>query len=503
MQLDVRSFIQSKIISKATGDEGSGGLQVDSLQITNNPKKTTYYVGEKLDLEGVVVEATVGSLSGEVTKDCTFIPADGSIITAETGSITVKYGNLTANIELSLRRPTELNITSTPNKTTYLVGDAVDLTGITVEATYELIKSAADVTEFCTFSPANGATLTSNITEITASFLGFSDTTPITVNEMTSISVTTQPTKTVYEPGQVLDFSGIVITGTDGTLTKDVTSGCLFNPADRTVVAGSDGTYSVTVTYGNLTTSFDYTVSNIPATLQDCSWSKIQEFIKAGTLLTHYSLGATKTLSYGGNTYTMVLARVNDGSSKAEYYPNKTADFISKEVTPPVKFHNGSPWPNTWSASNMRTWLNSTVYDALPTELKNVIVAKKKTTKNTSTGTMSDTTTDKIWMPTVYELVGSTRVLPTGNTNIQFFGDESSYNIQYTSVFNDTNARLRNKVGTSTKSKYWSMSGYGTNSPSMRPYVNTSSNSTYPTGVYPGQGVDNTETGTLICFRIG
>ena len=70
-------------------------------------------------------------------------------------------------------------------------------------------------------------------------------------------------------------------------------------------------------------------------------------------------------------------------------------------------------------------------------------------------------------------------------------------------MFNNTNDRLRNKVGTSTKSKYWSMSGYGRSAPGLRAATMTSSDSTYPTGVKPGINVTSTDVGTLICFRIG
>jgi len=503
MKIDVSSFVQSKVIAKAIGEEGGGGVKVDSLTIDTMPKKTSYYIGEKLDLDGLVVVAEIGSLTGDVTKDCSFTPAEGSTITSDLSTVKVKYGNLTTEIELSLRLPTSLSVSTAPTKTSYLVGDTLDLTGIQVDATYTELRGVADVTEYCTFTPANGSTLdSSSIDSVIASFCGLTATTPISVYNIESIAVTTQPTKTTYEPGQTFNYSGLVVTGyaNSGAITKNVTSDCTFNPANGSTVSGTDGTYQTTVSYNGLTTTFNYIISSIPATLQDCTWTQIQKFIKDGALLTHYSLGATKTLSYDGNTYTMVLARVNDGSSKAEYYPNKTADFISKEVTPPRKYHDNTSWPNNWSASSMCSWLNNTVYSALPAELKNVIVTKKKTTKSTQSGNMDCVSNNKMWLPTVYEMVGTTQVA-NGNTNTQFFGDESSYNIHYTSVFNDTNARLRNKVGTSTKSRYWSMSGYS--SASMRPCMNTSSTTTYPTGMQPNATVDTTDIGALICFRIG
>lgn len=72
---------------------GSGGIQVDSLTITTMPTKTTYSVGDSLDLTGLVVTASAGSLSGTVTNECTFSPADGSILSEE-GTITINVSYL-------------------------------------------------------------------------------------------------------------------------------------------------------------------------------------------------------------------------------------------------------------------------------------------------------------------------------------------------------------------------------------------------------------------------
>lgn len=61
-------------------------------------------------------------------------------------------------------------VTTQPTKTEYDVGDTLDLTGIVVTASYS-DGTTADVTSSCTFSPANGSTLSTAGTQtVTASY---------------------------------------------------------------------------------------------------------------------------------------------------------------------------------------------------------------------------------------------------------------------------------------------------------------------------------------------
>ena len=63
-----------------------------------------------------------------------------------------------------------------------------------------------------------------------------------------------------------------------------------------------------------------------------------------------------------------------------------------------------------WKDSARRTWSNATCYNALPTELKNMLKQVVKTTDSGGTGGQgtSVTTTDKVFIPTIKELVNST-----------------------------------------------------------------------------------------------
>ena len=85
---------------------------------------------------------------------------------------------------------------------------------------------------------------------------------------VSSIAVTTQPTKTTYEEGETLDLSGVVITATwsDAT-TSNCTASALFSPANGAALASSDTT--VTVTFGGKSTSISLTVNPIVFSTND------------------------------------------------------------------------------------------------------------------------------------------------------------------------------------------------------------------------------------------
>lgn len=148
-----------------------------------------------------------------------------------------------------------LTITTQPTNRNYAQYDSLDLTGLVVTAQFS-DGVTADVTSAITTSPADGAELaTSGTQTITIEYEGATVTTTVTVAAMTAIAVTTSPTKLNYAPNDYLDLTGLVITGTAGTLTRNVTADCTFNPADGTQLT-TEGTITVDVSFHGLTTSF-------------------------------------------------------------------------------------------------------------------------------------------------------------------------------------------------------------------------------------------------------
>ena len=236
----------------------TGGLVVDSLTITSPATKTTYLEGQTIDTTGLAVTAVAGSLSGDVTADCTITPQ--VLTNVGTQTITIAYGGQTTSYTVTVEQIT-LSITSQPTKTAYVQGDALDLTGLVVTATGG--GTTTDVTSQCTFSPADGSTLsTTGSVTVTATLGEKSVTTSVSVYAVTAIAITTPPTKTSYKQNEQLDLTGIVVTATASALTKDVTADCTFSPADGTTLT-TEGTFTLTASYLTFTATTTYKVKNV------------------------------------------------------------------------------------------------------------------------------------------------------------------------------------------------------------------------------------------------
>lgn len=148
---------------------GGGGKTIfpTGIEITSPPTKTTYNAGENIDLTGIVVTATFSDGSTkDITSECTFSPASGTVIYENTAKITANWTwedtiAYTTNTAITVKRVlTGISITTAPAKTTYYKGDSLDLTGMVVTATFS--SGATEVvTSGCSFSPTNGSALSS------------------------------------------------------------------------------------------------------------------------------------------------------------------------------------------------------------------------------------------------------------------------------------------------------------------------------------------------------
>lgn len=167
---------------------GGGGLVLDSLVITTPATTTNFIQGESLDTTGLVVTGTLGNMTGDVTSECTITPQ--VLNTAGTQAITIAYGGLTATYNVTVEAFVSIAITTPPTKTSYKPNEQLDLTGIVV--TGYSANLTRDVTSSCTFSPADGTTLTTEGTfTLTATFDGHTATTSYKVASLTLVSWST------------------------------------------------------------------------------------------------------------------------------------------------------------------------------------------------------------------------------------------------------------------------------------------------------------------------
>ena len=93
---------------------------------------------------------------------------------------------------------------------------------------------------------------------------------------LTSIAVTTPPTKTSYAVGEYLNLAGLVVTGTySNSTTANVTGACTFSPTTSTPLTTAHT--SVTVSHAGVSsTSFSITVSADPAISLNKSSLKVE-----------------------------------------------------------------------------------------------------------------------------------------------------------------------------------------------------------------------------------
>ena len=144
-----------------TGGDGAAAI-VQSLTVTQQPTKTVYMEGEPLNLTGLRVTAVVQPFSGEVTNYVTTTPANEQPVPSGISDILVKYGNAITSVPITVYGIEEIEITTQPTTTEYIVGDTLDLTGIVVTGYANNRTMSTDITDLCTFSPDTLSTSDSN-----------------------------------------------------------------------------------------------------------------------------------------------------------------------------------------------------------------------------------------------------------------------------------------------------------------------------------------------------
>ena len=147
------------------------------------------------------------------------------------------------------------------------------------------------------------------------------------------------------------------------------------------------------------------------------SWDTIQKYIKAGKFSTVASVGQTKSFTINNKTYNAEVVAINDGSGSAgSWYPNKTVDFICKELyETSYQYNSTATNAGGFPSSALRSTLVNTIYPLLPTDLKDVIIAKSHSYNISTSGAMGTDAT-KLWLPTQYEISGATATYAPGET---------------------------------------------------------------------------------------
>lgn len=166
---------------------------LESIEITTEPTKTTYYEGETFDPTGMVVTATYDDGSDATVSGYTY---STSPLTLDDEEIEISYTERgitkTTTQEITvIEAPTltGIEVTTAPTKTEYTEGECFDPTGMVVTASYS-DGSTIDVTADCTFDPDEETELTTDDDTITITYEGETTTQSITVSQEQEESIT-------------------------------------------------------------------------------------------------------------------------------------------------------------------------------------------------------------------------------------------------------------------------------------------------------------------------
>lgn len=154
----VTATLDGESVSEVVEVSGALLYEVDlmitsGIAVTAQPDKTTYFIGEEFDPEGMVVTATFADdTTADVTEDCTFSP---ETMAAGTQSVTITYVRAgvtkTTTVAVAVRTLDHIAVTTPPNKTAYKYGETFQPAGMVVTA-YYTDETSRTVTGY-TYSP--------------------------------------------------------------------------------------------------------------------------------------------------------------------------------------------------------------------------------------------------------------------------------------------------------------------------------------------------------------
>lgn len=300
--------------------------------------------------------------------------------------------------------PTGIEVTTAPTKTSYKAGEKINLSGMVVKASFS-DGSSQDVTSQCTFSPSAGTTVYENTTKINVTWVWdklnvtYQTSQAITVTRvLSSIAITTQPTKRNYTTGETLNLSGMVVKATFNSGNTAVVTSYTTSPANGSTLS-TNGTITVTVSYSEngvtktASTTVTVTVKIVTwATGTDAEiadmvaaadagqislkdyWAAGQErtvnlsaMAATGVSETHAAQSATLVLMDSTCTGFTLATTTSGGKTKPDFIVGLKNCLLEMGY---MNLTNTNA--NGWSGCVRRTWCNNVFRPAIPSSLRGI-----------------------------------------------------------------------------------------------------------------------------------
>lgn len=300
--------------------------------------------------------------------------------------------------------PTGIEVTTAPTKTSYKAGEKINLAGMVVKVNFS-DGSSQDITSQCAFSPSAGTTVYEDTTKINVTWvwdkanIAYQASQAITVTRaLSSIAITTQPTKRNYTKGETLNLSGMVVKATFNSGNSAVVTSYTTSPVNGSTLS-TTGTITVTVSYTEngvtKTASTTVTVSVKIVTWATGTDAEIADMVAAAdagqiNLKDYWAVGQGRTVqlsameatgvgeSHAAQSATLVLMDSTCTGftlATATSGGKTTPDFIVGLKNSLVeKGHMNSSDTNAdgWSGCARRTWCNNVFRPSIPSSLRGI-----------------------------------------------------------------------------------------------------------------------------------
>lgn len=229
-------------------------------------------------------------------------------------------------------------------------------------------------------------------------------------------------------------------------------------------------TTSITISYpfqnSTLTTSLPVTVKSYDDVLENNTWADIAQAAAEGEASTLWNLGDTKTFAIGSTTYTAMIvgfdfhALRNTDTEYDTTYNNSSKKaaitFIVKELQAAKRIHSTSSSATNYNNTEMAKTTLPALYNTLPAELQNVMRLPTYYCTHgtgTSSSTRISTTTCKIFLPSIWEIAGSTLGGTNDKTQLPYFANGGSKIFKHNG--NTTTYWTRNNDNDSSNTYYY------------------------------------------------
>ena len=223
---------------------------IQNIRLLSPPDRVVYRLHETPVYEGGQIEVVY--TSGKTERvDITAANTTGIDTSApglQTATVTFRNKTVTFDVYVTDAAMTGISVLSLPAKTTYLEGEALNLDGLVVSASFD-----DETTELLPHYQLTGYDPTPGTKTITVSFNGMSATFQVTVRarSLTGIELTQAPEKRTYLEGEALDLDGLILTAAYDNGDRETVSDYEVSGYDPT-----PGTKTVRLTYGGKTVSF-------------------------------------------------------------------------------------------------------------------------------------------------------------------------------------------------------------------------------------------------------